>query len=134
MFKDESLLKSNAIKVMQLLFNFLQQYGADEDNRSLILSCMCSWIRSGSIPVEILESSGLVSLAFEVLQTPATFDIGTDIICELIVTSSAVPRRDSLIQSIYPNLIKLVVLLKENIGDGDIVRGICRILVEAGEA
>lgn len=134
--KDHTLLKSNAVRVLQLMFQYLQEFGADEDARFKILQCICSWLRSGSIPVEIIESSSLVSMAFEILQDPSTFDIGVDIICELILTSARRPRsekNEAIFQSIYPLLTNLVPFLKSNIDDGEIVRGVCRILVEAGE-
>jgi transportin-3 len=134
--KDHTLLKSNAVKVLQLMFNYMQQFGSDEDARFKILQCICSWLRSGSIPLDIIESSSLVKMAFEVLQDPSTFDVGVDIVCELILTSAKNPRNEkseAIFQSIYPLLTNLVPFLKSNVEDGEIVRGVCRILVEAGE-
>jgi transportin-3 len=134
--KDHTLLKSNAVKVLQLLFNYMQLMGSDEEARFKILQCICSWLRSGSIPLEIIESSSLVTLSFGILEDPSTFDVGVDIICELILTAATGPRNnksEALFQSIYPLLTNLVPFMKKNIEDGEIVRGVCRILVEAGE-
>jgi transportin-3 len=115
---------------MEALFILLQQNGPNQIN---ILSCLCSWIRSGSVTSEMIHSSNLVSLAFQVLQQPDTFDVAVDIACEIILASSRSPRNQALIETVYPNLMALSPFLKENQEDPEIVRGVCRVMVEAVE-
>jgi transportin-3 len=133
-FKDQSLVKSNALKVLNFLFSFLQQCGNnDVALKNNILTCLCSWVRSGSISADVILSCSLVQLSFQVLQSSDTFDAAVDILTELVLSSAQQPRNEALVQSIYPNLLQLVPFLKQNSDDQEIMSGICKILVEAGE-
>ena len=128
------MVKANALKVLNFLFSFLQQCGeSDLALKNNILSCLCSWVRSGSINADVILSCSLVPLSFEVLQSSETFDSAVDILTELILTSAQQPRNQALVESIFPNLIQLVAFLKQNTEDHEIVSGICKILVEASE-
>jgi transportin-3 len=122
------LLKNNATTVLEILFNALET-----DNRLDIMECISSWIRSGSISVDLILKSQLVQLSFENLQQMGTFDVGVDMVCDIIHESSKTPRNEGLVQMIYPFLNNLLPFLRDNIEDDEITRGLCRILVEAGE-
>jgi transportin-3 len=76
----------------------------------------------------------MVQAGFEALQSPDTFEVGSDMVCEIILASSKAPRKIELIHSILPYLQSLIGFLKQNMDDDEITRGICRIYVEAGES
>jgi transportin-3 len=81
----------------------------------------------------MVQSSPIVDLCFSSLSDPELFDICVDIICEVILKSSTEPKDQKVIQTIFPKLVPLGEFLQQNMDDPDIVRGVCRILVEAGE-
>jgi transportin-3 len=125
------LLEQNSVRVLEILLSLL--HSGENDRSFKVISCISSWVRSGAIASEVLEKSPLVFIAFEAIKQDETFDVGADMICDLIVKSAKSPRSDNLIQQIYPSLIGLISILKEKIDEPDVARGICRILAEAGE-
>jgi transportin-3 len=127
------LLKQNAEAVLKFLFTVLQQVGKDHNTKMGILSCLSSWIRSGNISQESIQSCSLVELSFDSVKSQDSFDVGVDMVCEVILASARSPRNHSLIQSIVPYLNELLPFLKQNLEDPDITRGLCRIYVEAAE-
>lgn len=74
-----------------------------------------------------------MNLAFETLQSADAFDVGVDMICDIILESSKEPLNQNLITTICPFLNELLPLLRQSLEDTDMVRGLCRIFVEAGE-
>ncbi|KAI8899929.1 armadillo-type protein [Globomyces pollinis-pini] len=130
--KTQSLIEMNATKVLSLLFSFLQM--PDQTDNGVTLSTLSSWIRTGNLSFETIEQFSLINLAFESLKVPQTFDTCAEMVSELIWTSTKNGKNEKMIQAIYPHLIGLGSFLKENVEDPDIVRGICRIFVDAAEA
>ncbi|KAJ3312568.1 Nuclear import receptor [Boothiomyces sp. JEL0838] len=130
--RKQRLLEANSTKVLEILSTF---YGtvSNSESKEEVLGCITSWIRSGCIPVPLIQSCHLVGLAFNSLRDPEAFDVAVDLACELVIISAKAPRDMRFLQQIYPFLVDLVPFLQQNTEDPDIVRGICRILVEAGE-
>jgi transportin-3 len=130
----EVLLKQNSDAVLHTLFNILNQNAGNQSIKMGVYSCLCSWIRSGTISTASIHSCSMVQAAFEALQSSDTFEVGSDMLCEIILASSKTPRNMELFHSVLPYLQNLIALLKQNMEDDEVVRGICRIYVEAGES
>ncbi|KAL2916946.1 Nuclear import receptor [Polyrhizophydium stewartii] len=130
--RSQTLLTNNGGRVFELLIGYLQ-VATDEKIKYSILDCIYSWLRSGNISTELIEASHIVDIAFQGLGTPSLFDVCADIVCEIIHRSSRKPPAQSLIEKVYPKLLPLNALLKQSADDEDVVRSLCRILVEAGE-
>ncbi|KAJ3325591.1 Nuclear import receptor [Boothiomyces sp. JEL0866] len=130
--RKQRLLEANSTTVLEILSNFYSTVSTSESKEE-VLGCIASWIRSGCIPIPLIQSCNLAGLAFNSLKDPEAFDVAVDLACELVIISAKAPRDMGFLQQIYPFLVELVPFLQQNSDDPDIVRGVCRILVEAGE-
>lgn len=122
---------------MQNLLNLLNANGMHSvkvEHTHAVLECLQSWIRSGSIPLSWIQSTPLIEYCFQSLKDTTLFDVAVDIIVEVILRSAKAPKNEAVIQVICPKLQPLTVMLESNMDDSEIVRGLCRILVEAGES
>ncbi|KAI8903771.1 armadillo-type protein [Gorgonomyces haynaldii] len=124
--KEDQMLKPNAQKVMNLLGSLLN---GNPDTTEKILRCLESWLRANSLTLDLVLP--MAPFIFEQMNDPSLFEVCVDIVCELIVQSSE-PRNDQAIQTLYHLMMPLCLQVKDT-DDPEIVRGICRILVEAGE-
>ncbi|KAJ3273070.1 Nuclear import receptor [Terramyces sp. JEL0728] len=130
--RKQRLLEVNSSNVLEILSTYFSTVSS-ADSKEQVIGCISSWIRSGCIPIPLIQSCNLVGLAFNSLRDPEAFDIAVDLACELVIVSAKTPRDVSFLQQVYPYLVDLVPFLQQNTEDPDIVRGLCRILVEAGE-
>jgi transportin-3 len=97
-----------------------------------ILVCLESWIRLGTIPLEMIQSSPIIDLCFESLNDHELFDTVVDILIEIILKSS-ITRDETLLHNLTLKIFALEPMLQANLDDVDVVRGLCRIFVEAAE-
>lgn len=108
---------------------------AHRDIQQRVFKCLYSWLQSGNIPVLALENCPLLDFAFEALKSEELFDMAVDVVCEIIRETREVEKNMPVINKVYPKLLPLRVQLKMSGGDDeDVLRGICRIFTEAGEA
>lgn len=81
----------------------------------------------------MIRATPVIDLCFASLNDPELLDVCVDIICEVILKSCETPRNDALIEILISKLLPLSETLQISLDDPDMVRGLCRIFVEAGE-
>lgn len=110
--------------------------GLDIETQEKIFKCLSSWIRTGEIDIRLLSESPLLGFAFKSLESPELFDVAVDVVSEIIYETRDVNEYQSIIQQIYPLFTQMLVTLSRAMEeeDDDVIRGYCRIFVEAGEA
>lgn len=130
------MIDSNAEQVLQLLTMYMQSSGNDVELQERVFSCFASWIRSGEMDIQMISSSPLLELSFKALESVELFDVAVDVVCEIIYETRDVDECRAIIQKIYPSFTPILSKLLEAIEeeDDDMVRGYCKIFVNAGEA
>ena len=130
------LLANNAQLVLNLILNLKQQEEMSLDLQESMLKCLYSWLRSGDIPLSSIYSTNLFRDSFEALKTEALFDVGCDLICEIIYASSLnnTTMDKGIVERINHELTNLTLLLSTSVDDPLKTRALSRVFVEAGEA
>ncbi|KAI8376491.1 armadillo-type protein [Radiomyces spectabilis] len=137
-FKDRSvtLIENNAVEVLKLLLIYMETNAGNVEIQISALRCLSSWLRTGDIDINVLSNSPLLNLAFEALLQDDLFDVAVDVVCEIIYETRDVMEYKGIIEKIYPRLTPMLGALKKakEEEDTDMVRGFCRMYIEAGEA
>jgi transportin-3 len=97
--------------------------------------CLGAWLRAGQAPAISIKGTAILSSAFAALTNDELFDDAVSFLVDVIHETQELDDNVELIQEIMPQLIALrpQLLDPETREDEDKMRGLCRILVEAGE-
>jgi transportin-3 len=103
-----------------------------------VLKCLLSWIKTNDIGIKELQSSPIVAVTFQALQSDDLFDTATDVVVEIIhECSRSLDKCLPFIQSLCPLLGGLLPLIQQCNQHPDEFedkqRGLTRIFAEAGE-
>ncbi|KAL9941135.1 hypothetical protein V8E36_000623 [Tilletia maclaganii] len=130
------VLTEHADHLLQVLAMYAGAKGVTSQVQNGVLSCLASWLKSGEVAVASVAASPLFDLCFQALNSDELFDVATDCICDLIHETQEVHDNMAVIELIVPRLAPLRNILAQAIADDDEdkVRGLCRILVQAGES
>lgn len=99
-----------------------------------VFNCLSSWLTSGEIPAEAVARTPLLQFAFQALAADDLFDAAVSVICDLIHETQEVEENMPVVQQIVPLVIALKPKLTEFADDPEKIRGLTKILTEAGEA
>ncbi|KAI9011165.1 armadillo-type protein [Gaertneriomyces semiglobifer] len=133
LIRANQVLRKNAQDILQLLIFYFTQSAADYELQERIFQCLFSWIYNGEIQPEAVLATPLFDHAFAALHVDELFESAVDVTCEILYRTRKNPS-SHIIEMIYPRLVALRTLLNENLEDTDIIRGLCRIFADAGEA
>lgn len=132
--QSDSLLADASDQVFHLLISLLNQ-NTNLLKTEAVMKCLASWLKSGDIKVETVSQTPVIPFSFQSLKCPELFDVAVDIICEVIARSGGdlnrVQGNQDTITQVYNGLVELKNAAK--IDDGDMLKGFCRMFVEAGE-
>ncbi|PVU94383.1 hypothetical protein BB561_002582 [Smittium simulii] len=148
---SNNLLTIKADQVVQLLVNCLQDPQCDSDIHIKVLNCFSSWLKSGELTINALQSTPLLDFAFLALEydDDSVFETAVDAICGYIFeckdpgdSDGSSEQNEIFLKSLQAILIKLSHLSqimkadKSITEDADIdrMRGYCRVFTEAGDA
>ena len=131
--RAQQMLKGSVTAILQFLMDRFSN-DANDDVRYHVLDCLFAWLRCGEVTQEVIKAFPILDLAFEALAVDELLDMAVDLVCEIVVISAkSQPRDMELVQLICHKLASLVPRLQQSTDESELVRGICRILVEAGE-
>ncbi|KAK0549283.1 Nuclear import receptor [Tilletia horrida] len=130
------LLSVHVDDVVKVLSMYALAKGVTSQIQNGVFHCLSSWLKSGELSVKTLSKSPLFDLCFQALGSDELFDVATDCICDIIHETQEVHENMDIIEQIVPRLGPLHGALQKAIADedDDQVRGICRILAQAGES
>ncbi|CED82507.1 Nuclear transport regulator [Phaffia rhodozyma] len=115
-------------------FDFLS-LGVDAKTQSAVFEVLRSWLVAGELMASDITQTPLFSFAFQALNSPALFDTAVEVLVDLIHETQEIDDNFTSIQQIVPQVISLLPRLDEpsTQEDPEVMRGFCRIFVEAGE-
>ncbi|KAE8269860.1 hypothetical protein A4X09_0g2469 [Tilletia walkeri] len=130
------ILSAQVDDVLKVLSLYATAKGVTSQIQTGVFSCLASWLKSGEISVANFAGTPLFDLCFQALASDELFDVATDCICDLIHETQEVHENMGVIEQIVPRLAPLRDALTQAIADedDDKVRGLCRVLVSAGES
>lgn len=132
-FNDRTkvLISDNVPHVLLLLQNLAQQ-GSET---TLVLECLNSWIKE--CPIEdVLRIDALASLVFQALTQEHTFEKASDCLCSALRETRDIDNYE-LIDALYQQILQVHDFYSRNqdrLEDPEVVSGLTRIYVEAGES
>lgn len=143
--RTHELIEQIAEDVLKFLVNVVDSLGSNSSNITVaqLLNCVNSW--AYELPIEqVLAMNSLLSSVFQVLnrgpdEDPEAFETAVECLCTILRETRDVPNED-IIKALYEQLISLQMNLLpvERITDfeeySDIMDGLTRLFVEAGEA
>ncbi|CAD6926118.1 unnamed protein product [Tilletia controversa] len=130
------VLTTQVDDVLKVLSLYATAKGVTSQIQSGVFGCLASWLKSGEISIQTFAGTPLFDLCFQALASDELFDVATDCICDLIHETQEVHENMGVIEKIVPQLAPLRAALVQAISDedDDKVRGLCRVLVQAGES
>lgn len=132
-FKDRSadLITNNVENVLVFLKNVIEQKSAPN---TVVLDCLNSWIKE--CPVEnICQVDLFVHLIFESITQEATFEKAVDCLCSILRETRDIDNF-SLVDALYGQILKIHEFYTghpDRLEDPDVVDGLTKLYVEAGE-
>lgn len=131
--RTKELLEDNSNQVLSLLVNYAQASKQNASNPHLY-ECIASWLRE--IPTVDVVNSPLLDQVFDAVSNEPTFDSAVDCLCTVFKDTRDVDENKTVIQELYPRLLRLRHKISEAAGveDVDLLKGITRLYAEAGEA
>lgn len=99
-----------------------------------LYSCLASWLRE--IPALDVVNSPLLKEIVAALEDQDSFEAAVDCMCTMFRDTRDVDESLSVIQKLYPEIIRLRPFIQEAAvtEDNDLMKGITRLFTEAGEA
>ncbi|KAK0538574.1 Nuclear import receptor [Tilletia horrida] len=130
------VLTAHVDDVLKLLSLYATAKGVTSQIQNGVFNCLASWLKSGEISISTFAGTPLFDLCFQALASDELFDVAIDCICDLIHETQEVHENMGVIEQIVPRLAPLREALTQAIADedDDKVRGLCRVLVQAGES
>lgn len=119
--------------VSDTLSMYLAAQGITTPIKSQVFKCLSAWLRTGEISASVVGTPNVLSSAFNALGDDELFEAAVDLIVDLIHETQEIDDNMALIESIVSFLIALQPKLAQDREDPDMMRGYCRIYVEAGE-
>ncbi|KAK5085782.1 Nuclear import receptor [Lithohypha guttulata] len=131
--RTKELLEDNSKQVLSLLVSYAQASGTNAANPRLY-ECIASWLRE--IPAVDVVNSPLLDLMFGAISSDSSFDAAIDCLCTIFKDTRDVDENKTVIQELYPRLLRLRSKVAEASGieDNDLLKGMTRLFAEAGEA
>lgn len=127
------LLTQHAPTVLQVLVMYMQADGVTPAIQSTIFACLRSWLKAGEVAAQQLADTPLLACAFDALASDDLFDVAVDVLCDLINETQEIDDNQSVIEYILPRIQGLRTAIAAAGDDEDRVRGLCRVVVQAGE-
>lgn len=125
--RTKLLISDNVDNVMALLTQMARDVSGGP-----ILDCLNSWIKE--CPVEkVVSQDTLVALVFKGVTEPATFDAATECLCSILRETRDLDN-ENLIDALFDQLIQLDRFYKDNRANEDVLAGLTKVFVEAGES
>ncbi|KAK5939344.1 Nuclear import receptor [Knufia obscura] len=131
--RTKELLEDNSKQVLTLLVQYSQASGDNAKNPRLY-ECIGSWLRE--IPAVDIVNSPLLDQIFNAISDESSFDSAIDCLCTIFKDTRDVDENKTVIQELYPRLLRLRPKIAEAAGieDADLLKGMTRLFAEAGEA
>ncbi|WFD22937.1 Nuclear import receptor [Malassezia equina] len=127
------LLTQHTPTVLQVLVMYMQADGVTPAIQSTVFACLRSWLKAGEVAATQLADTPLVACAFDALTSDELFDVAVDVLCDLINETQEIDDNQPVIEYILPRIQALRGALADAGDDEDRVRGLCRVVVQAGE-
>lgn len=129
--REVELLSNNAEDVMTLLVSYIQQ-PQSSTLKTLIFQCLGSWLTE--LDSQKVVNSPILDMIFQALSDPDTFESASNCICILVRETREVDESADMINALYPRIVALRPLIKENKDDLETFRCLTLIFSEAGES
>ncbi|KAL7753705.1 Nuclear import receptor [Sorochytrium milnesiophthora] len=132
------LLESNASSLFQSLVSSLCEQATPFDLKQMLFRCLESWMNSQAIPLQVLNATPIVDMAFGALKHQQMFDSTVSILsCVFEKAHVEIVKKHEtglhVANVALPQLAQCKDALSEAADDEDLCRGYCRLFSAAGE-
>ena len=127
------LLTQHTPTVLQVLVMYMQADGVTPAIQATVFACLRSWLKAGEVAATQLADTPLLACAFDALASEELFDVAVDVVCDLVNETQEIDDNQSVIEYILPRIQSLRGAIADAGDDEDRVRGLCRVVVQAGE-
>lgn len=126
--RTRELIADNVPHVLLLLTNLAEQ-GSES---ALVLDCLNSWIKE--CPIEdVLRVNALAGVIFKSLTEESTFEKAADCLCSALKETRDIDNYE-LIDALFKQLLLVHSFYADHLDDPEVVSGLTRVYVEAGES